>query len=396
MTTRLLSLSLLFLMTLALAGPASADNVLLEGDPGDGLEVVSSPDGAYSVRILGYIQPRLVFHDGGADTDLLPLVAGDPNDRPGFKLRRGRFGIAGTLGKSFRYSFVAGGSSSFDTLDWSVRPDTEQLGIHNAYVEWAPADEIALRLGADKTPFGGQQTQSSVGLALTERAVAAENITPGYDVGARLHGSLLGDLGPFAAQGIAYDVGVYSGDGTVLTPDDNKGMLLVAGVHLNFGDDLGWSESCLWDGMFGLRVGASTAINWERESRDNMGSVDLAAKIWRVSLRGEYLMAQREPTYLGTDEAPYPERFKRHGYLMQVGFMIVPDHLELAFRHDYYDDDREDVDDYSAVRFLTGGANVFFLEGRVKFQLDYIHRMEAGAVESISNDTFMAQATLAL
>ena len=396
MTRRIVSLSALFLMTLALQGTALAESPLLEGDPGGGLQVVSSPDGAFSVNVIGYVQPRLVFHDGGEDTELLPLVAGDPNDRPGFKLRRGRFGIAGTLGKSIRYRFVAGASSRFDTLDWSVRPDTEQLGIQNAYLEWVPVSEFQIRAGADKVPFGGQYTQGSVGLMLPERAVVSENITHGYDAGLRLRGSVLGEMGPFAPEGITWTVGAYSGDGSVMTPDDNKGLLGVGRLSLAFGDDLGWSESCLWEGTFGIRVGGGGAINWERESKDQMVGADLLAKIWRFSLRGEYLYAKREPTYQGTDEAPVPERFRRHGYLMQLGFMVVPDHLELAFRHDYYDDDMQDEDDYSAVRFVTGGANVFFLEGRMKLQLDYIHRMEAGVVKPISNDTFMAQATLAL
>lgn len=374
---------------------AAAEPILLEGDPGDGLPAVSSPDG-YSIRVLGYVQPRLVFHDGGEDTDLNPLVAGDPNDRAGFKIRRARFGIAGTLGRNFRYEFVAGASSSFDTLDWSARPDTEQLGVHAAHLEWVPTELFKVRVGMDKTPFGGQQTQGSVGLMLIERAVAAENITPGHDVGMRLSGSIAGPQTVFAPDGITWTVGAYSGDGAALTPDDNTGLLGVGRLTLAFGDDLGWSESCLWDGTFGVRIGGGGAINWERESKDHMIGGDLLLKAWRFSLRGEYLYAKRVPTYQGTQEAPYPERFRRHGYLMQLGFMIVPDLLEVAFRHDYYDDDKEDEDDYSAVRYLSGGANVFFLEGRVKVQINYVHRMEPGAVEAISNDTLMAQATLAL
>ena len=35
--------------------PAAAQSPLLEGDPGDGIPLVTSPDGAFSVRALGYV-----------------------------------------------------------------------------------------------------------------------------------------------------------------------------------------------------------------------------------------------------------------------------------------------------------------------------------------------------
>ncbi|MDP7115307.1 MAG: hypothetical protein QGH45_25245, partial [Myxococcota bacterium] len=64
--------------------------------------------------------------------------------------------------------------------------------------------------------------------------------------------------------------------------------------------------------------------------------------------------------------------------------------------HDYYDDDLDDEDDYSAIRNFGGGANVFFLDGRVKIQVDYLHRYESGDVTGLKNDTLLAQATLVL
>lgn len=378
------------------ASAAAAENPLLEGDPGDGLPVLTSPDGDFSVRVIGYVQPRVVFFDGGKSDDSHPLVAGDPNDRPGFRIRRGRFGIAGQLGKPFRYKVEVGASSRFDTLDRTVRPDTEEFAVLDAYLEWVPCEYFEVRAGADKVPFGGQQTQSSAGLALIERATVAEHIAASYDAGVRLHGSIPLPQNVFAPDGISWTVGAYSGDGSVMTPDDNLGLLWVGRLTVAFGDDLGWSESALGGTGFGLRIGGGAAFNFERESRDQMFGGDLLLKVWRLSLRGEYLTAKRTPSYQGTEDPVFPEQFRRHGYLTQLGFMIVPNHLEVAFRHDFYDDDLDDEDDYSAVRNFGGGANVFFLDGRVKVQLDYLHRYEAGDVTGLKNDTLLAQATLVL
>ncbi len=387
----------LALLVLVLCTPAHAEeNPLLEGTPGDGLPVLVSSDGNFSVRALGYVQPRVVFFDGGKSDDSHPLVAGDPNDRPGFKIRRGRFGIAGQLGKPFRYKVMVGASSHFDSLDRTVRPDTEEFAVLDAYMEWVPCQHFQVRAGGQKVPFGGQQTQSSAGLALVERATVAEHISPLYDVGVRLHGTIAGPQNVFAPDGISWFVGAYSGDGSVMTPDDNLGLLWVGRLTVAFGDDLGWSESALGETGFGLRIGGGAAFNFERESRDQMFGADLLLKVWRVSLRGEYLTAKRVPSYQGTEDPVFPEQFRRHGYLTQLGFMIVPDHLELAFRHDYYDDDLDDEDDYSAIRNFGGGANVFFLDGRVKIQVDYLHRYESGDVTGLKNDTLLAQATLVL
>jgi len=387
----------LALLALALCLPAAAEeNPLLEGVPGDGLPIVTSEDGNFSVRALGYVQPRVVFFDGGKGDDSHPLVAGDPNDRPGFKIRRGRFGIAGKLGKPFRYKVMVGASSGFDTLDHTVRPDTEEFAVLDAYMEWVPHELFEVRAGGHKVPFGGQQSQSSAGLALIERATVAEHIAPSYDVGLRLHGTIAGPQNVFAPDGISWYVGAYSGDGSVMTPDDNLGLLWVGRLTVAFGEDLGWSESALDGTGFGLRIGGGAAFNFERESRDQMFGADLLLKVWRLSLRGEYLTAKRIPSYSGTEDPAFPEQFSRHGYLTQLGFMIVPNHLELAVRHDFYDDDLDAVDDYSAVRNFGGGANVFFLEGRVKVQLDYLHRYEVGDVTGIGNDTLLAQATLVL
>ncbi len=395
-TSWILVPALLALVLLLVPSPATAQSILLEGDPGDGLPVFTSPDEDFSVRVLGYVQPRVVFFDGGESDASHPLIAGDPNDRPGFKIRRGRFGVAGQLGKPFRYKLMVGASSGFDTLDRTVRPDTEEFAVLDAYMEWVPHELFEVRAGGHKVPFGGQQTQSSAGLALIERATVAEHIAPSYDVGLRLHGTIAGPQTVFAPDGISWYVGAYSGDGSVMTPDDNLGLLWVGRLTVAFGDDLGWSESALGETGFGLRIGGGGAINFERESRDQMVGADLLLKVWRLSLRGEYLTANRTPSYQGTEDPVFPEQFRRHGYLTQLGFMIVPNHLELAVRHDFYDDDLDDVDDYSAIRNFGGGANVFFLGGRVKVQVDYLHRYEAGDVTGLKNDTLLAQATLVL
>jgi len=392
------TLSLLALASF-LAAPAAAETELPEifGDqPGDGLQIVASPDGAFTLRAHGMLQPRLVFFDMGDDTDLNPIVSGDPDDREGFKLRRARVGFSGKLGKPFAWKLMMGYDANYDLIDKTVRPETLGFSVLDAYMEWVSTPYFQVRGGAMKVPFGGQHTQSSSGLALVERAVVAERLAPAYDVGMRLHGSIGGGKAIFAPQGLSWYVGAYSGDGTVMDPDDNLGLLWVGRLSVSLGDDLGATESCLGFDGFGVRIGGGGGFNFERESRDQFVGGDLMIKAWRFALRGEFLTARRVPSYQGVEDAPFPEQFRRHGYLMQLGFMIVPDLLEVAFRHDFYDDDLQDEDDYSNVRYFQGGANLFFLEGRIKVQLNYIHRYEPGELPGLKNDTILAQGTLVL
>lgn len=399
-----MSLSIrLLLSTLALASllaaPAAAQTELPEifGDqPGDGLRIVQTPDGAFTLRAYGQLQPRLVFFDMGDDTDLNPIVSGDPDDREGFKLRRARIGLGGKLGKPFGWKLLMGYDARYDLVDKTVRPQTLGFSVLEAYMEWISTPFFQVRAGAMEVPFGGQNTQSSAGLALIERAVMAERIGPDYDVGMQLHGSIGGGKAIFGPDGLSWYVGAYSGDGTVMDPDDNLGLLWVGRLTVALGDDLGATESCLGFHGFGVRVGGGGGINFEREARDQYVGGDILIKAWRFALRGEYLVARRVPSYQGVEDAPFPEQFRRHGYLMQLGFMIVPDLLEVTFRHDFYDDDLQDEDDYSNVRYLQGGANLFFLEGRFKVQLNYIHRYEPGELPGIKNDTILAQGTLVL
>ena len=191
---------LVFALTLVAASAQAIPEKLLEGEPGDGIQVFAAPEGDFDFRVHGQLQPRAVIFDGGEDTDLSALIAGDPDDREGFSLRRARFGFSGRLSKHFAYKMTFGHDSRFDQVDKTVRPETEGIALLDGYMEWVTTPYIQARVGASHVPFGGQSLQSSAGLQMIERSVAAERIGPDRDAGIRLHGSIAGPQKPISSR----------------------------------------------------------------------------------------------------------------------------------------------------------------------------------------------------
>ena len=67
------------------------------------------------------------------------------------------------------------------------------------------------------------------------------------------------------------------------------------------GDDLGWSESCLWDGMFGLRVGASMAMNWERDGGQGRSAVNQVER-WEEEAKHKLALETMYDDYLADQD----------------------------------------------------------------------------------------------
>jgi phosphate-selective porin OprO/OprP len=123
---------------------------------------------------------------------------GDPDDNR-FDIRRARLKLSGNLlrflGYKFEYEFA--GTSSRNLLD--------------AYADIHALPAAALRIGQFKEPFGLEQYSSVANFFFSEPSFGYY-LTPGRDVGAMVHGSVLDDR-------LNYGIGVFNGDGL----DDSVG-----------------------------------------------------------------------------------------------------------------------------------------------------------------------------
>lgn len=162
---------------------------------------LSSADGASRLRLGGYLQ-----FDGryflGDDADALTNQ---------FAFRSIRPELRGTL---------------FDHYDFRLLPDFAggRLVIQEAYVDLHYADEIRIRFGKFKVPFGLERLQPEVATTFVERGLPTL-LTPNRDLGVQVHGVLAGGV-------LAYQLGVFDGvaDNASVDTDTSDHKELVARV----------------------------------------------------------------------------------------------------------------------------------------------------------------------
>jgi phosphate-selective porin OprO/OprP len=162
-----------------------------------------SPDGAFQVKLRGYVQLDGRFFQSD-------------DQRPAtdtFLLRRVRPIVEGTLYKIF---------------DFRIMPDFGQgtSTLFDAYVDARFTNAFRVRAGKFKPPVGLERLQSATDTLFVERGFPT-NLVPNRDLGVQVHGE--------AAKGaFAYAVGLFNGaaDGANNDNDTNDGKDLAARVFV--------------------------------------------------------------------------------------------------------------------------------------------------------------------
>jgi hypothetical protein len=146
---------------------------------------------------------------------------------------------------------------------------------------------------------------------------------------------------------------------------------------------------------FGLSVGGSLSHNWGLEADTLLAGADLGVRIGRFGIQGEFMVSNSVPTF-DTEGIPdqLAERTALGGY-GQVVFAILPGTLEVAARAGGYDDNTS-LSDAGDRLDIAGGVNFYLFGGRMKAQLDFVHRMELVETHTTSNDSLILQVQAAL
>jgi phosphate-selective porin OprO/OprP len=194
---------------------------------------IRSTDGNFKLSPVGRIQVDFRGYEDGARQ----LNGSALTDT--FLIRRARIGLAGTF---YRY------------LDFFVEADfgQGQAVLTDAYLDIHYWPEFRLRGGQFKIPFSYEELFSDNNLDLVERSVA-DNLTPGRDLGAMLHGSLFGGA-------IGYAGGIFNGSGQNKADTNNSKDLAARLVVL----PLRWAGLSGWGT---LHLGAD--LTWGEETQSN-------------------------------------------------------------------------------------------------------------------------------
>jgi phosphate-selective porin len=323
--------------------------------------------GPFTLQVGALIQVQGAFYVG----DEAAIVNSDPADTEGFRIRRARFGLAGTLLRHVGYYLAV---DLKDTVTAALGGD---LGteILDAKIEWTRYPWAHLVVGLTKIPFSTFNLQSSSRLTLIERPLTTRLLAPEYRVGLGAEGQVFG---------LRYAAGLYNGSGGITSGNKLAGLAGVARLQYNL---FGVPETFV-PRAFRLVLGGAymiddgPAVLFHRVS----GGVDVAFR--RVRLLGEMLWQRSTPHGAPAGE-PQAGEVARWGAAGDLSVFVYRGLVQLAARYEYFRDN-DLLPTFGKQQLITAGANLYLHRDNLKLQVSYIRRDELTGPE-IANDVGFAQ-----
>jgi len=350
-----------------------------EADRGD---LVVLDGGVAQIAFYGLVSTQAAVYTGSDNL----LQDGDSAERPGFRLRRGRFGV-----RAWAFSYLEF-MVSMETADFDVRP-------LDAWIAYRPFSFMGATLGAHKVPFSRFATTSSARGSLIERPLSVDALAPYRQMGVTLHGEIGAGLA-------SYSLGVYNGldrhtnfhDGYVenaVFQGNRFNKISVAGrLSLKPLGTVGPDIADLDEGGLRIGVGMSVLHNEGATTRTTAWAADLILKVAGFHFIAEYLADTSEPAIRPTTPQTIPAQADRFGLIAEAGYMILPAQLGVSGRFEWFDDD-ENVENSGDQIVATGGIQYYWHRHHFKASLDYTHREEL-AGPALDNDTLLLSAHFSL
>ncbi|MBM4319999.1 MAG: hypothetical protein FJ125_08550, partial [Deltaproteobacteria bacterium] len=336
------------------------------------------------------IRAKLESFGGWVGADALP-EEGDLMQEPGFRLRRARLGLDGSLIRPITFGL------EMDLYD-------EERAGGPLYEAWVDA---TLRsgffggtLGVQKLPYSQGEGLSSVYLTHLERPLAVLAMSPAQVMGLTLHGQ------PWPGH-VFLSAGLYNGiqrkplfyqgyRGVGMTEGNRFERLLYAGkLDLVIFGPMGAEIADLYvEPKLRLAVGEGFFVNDGRSIFGLGSSSYLHLKGWGFHLLAELLYEKSEPQA----EPTSPENvlagvFERTTGYVDLGYMLLPQRLGVALRIEWLDSD-SDRQDQGDEMILTGTLTYYVVRELCKVMLEATHREELHG-EAIDNDAVLAGVQLA-
>ncbi len=351
------------LIALCLAAPSTAfGGEECEGQDGE------CACGGPTFEPVALVQIWATAWDQDLDPQADPAGYGDPEDDPGFKIRRARLGAQGQLGMGFHYEVVLDAGSPYDA--WK-EADTK-VHLHDAMVGYKRGG-LELGLGQQKVPYSREALISSSEILFTERAVATEHMVPDRETGF---------TAGYRWNGLGLDAGVFNGSGSFLG-DDNAGLLSAG--RLSYTNAENGEDYRTWGEIDGLVFGAAANGFYNDDlSTSTMGvGGDLIVRVAGLSALVEGHYANIQPTATDVAPADVMDGTPRLGVTGQLGYSVGA--FENAVRFSMFDDDM-DSEDNGDIWELYGGTTVHLADDHARVGIGYVHRHEM-AGQTLPNDT---------
>ena len=376
-------------------------------------------------------------HTGGPSAmNTAPFPQGNQQNASGFDIRRARIGFSGNAFSKDIFFKLEGdfySGSEVATVDYNKSTGSSTSGnfaVTDAYLGYRFTDMLKLRAGSFKVPFTKAELIADSTLALMERP----EVNSPFDSVRSIGFSVFGDIVP---NQLAYEVNANNGansqtfrrDDTASTVATSKGASnYTTNPNFNLDNRLGFYSRLNWSptgsvteimaGESDLRkdnadfiwmLGAAggyesqnantgvfdqnTAVVQGMGTNDKAGytsnyvlngdiyraTIDWSAKYrgWAFNTAAYFQQINANPVS-GTASTSLPygtskASFFQHGYYGQVGYMIIPQKLELLGRAGVLLEEG----DPNLAEFYTLGATYYLFGNNAKIQTDLTYTPEA-------------------
>lgn len=311
-----------------------------------------------------------------------PAGYGDPEDDPGFKLRRARLGFEGKS-PQLRYGVIFGTSAPYDAVSAQGASTTGgNIKVVDAYGGFAPVEDIWIVAGVQHVPVSRDNLASSRDQTFQEEAVSTVWMTPGREAG------LVGDA-DFGV--VRVRLGAFNGNDSLIS-DDNTGKLVAGRAELKVGGKASAYKTYGAVESLVLGLGVDAFYNADVATGTLNAGGDLLLRTGGLALLAEARFASINPTSTDVSTPDVQDGTKRLGALAQVGYTVGT--WEPAARFSMFDDDMS-VDDNGDVANTEIGVTWHGLDDHVRVGGGYVLRMELGG-SSLPNDTVRLWMQMAL
>jgi len=354
-------------LSIALLAPRpglAADEDAQKGD-----ERVSLP----APTVTGLLQVWATVYDQDENPLTDPASYGDPEDDPGFKIRRARMGLAGQEGGA-RYDVTFGFSSGYDALGGP--PDTD-IQLISASGGLKAAKGVWVDAGVVKVPTSRSFLMSASELALGDRPVGSNALVPAREVGVTVD-ARVGSADGLRGRG---RVGVFNGNGS-LVGDDNAGKMVAARLEGMVGPGETYKTFGKVDG---LTVGFAGDVVYSADLVTNTLHYggDLLVRVAGLALLVEGHMSTITPTNTELDLPGTLGETPRVGTVAQLGYSVK--RWEPVVRFSTFDD-HTSFEDNGDVAIGEGGVVWHGKGDQIRAGALYVSRMEL-AGRAVANDS---------
>lgn len=323
--------------------------------------------GKFRLQVGGQVQFRYIANfrqdedaadQGGIDQD---------NGITGFQLRRTKLEFKGFIGDpKINYEVIL-----------AADRDSEQVYLEDAKLSYQAMDGLTVEGGRYKIPFLREELTSSKRQLAVERSSFNEFFSAGRGEGVGF--VYAADM--FKASGMfsdGWNSGEFGGPGNDFQ-NDNVDYAVSGRLDVKLmGDWKQMEDFSAWkDEETALFVGA--AVHWEDAETGSTGendsffayTADASLEMAGLNIYGAFAGAHASDD----DNKAVHDSRDHYGFLVQAGYMVIPDKLEPFVRYEYLDLENTPTDS-EYINIITAGANYYIMKHSAKVTLDVVWALD--------------------